>query len=67
MSETIHQSINCAADSDFSEERRRGHAVAVALELIANKASSSEGISLARELEQLSSYADKIQEALRTS
>ncbi|WP_223429984.1 hypothetical protein [Pseudomonas sp. GL-B-26] len=65
MSESIHQSTKDAADSDYSAERRRGHAVAVALELIASKATIAEGISLSRELDNLSSYADKIQEALK--
>ncbi|TWC27697.1 MULTISPECIES: hypothetical protein [unclassified Pseudomonas] len=65
MSSTIHQSVKDAADTDYTAERRRGHAVAVALELIASKASSAEGMSLVRELDHLSSYADKIQEALK--
>ncbi|WP_265532582.1 hypothetical protein [Pseudomonas saponiphila] len=65
MSESIHLAINSAADNDYTNERRRGHAVAVALELIASKASGGEAFSISRELDHLSDYADKIQEALK--
>ena len=43
---------------------KRGIAVSAALELILTKASSGD-TSLARELDHLSAYADKIQEALK--
>ncbi|XAZ48333.1 hypothetical protein AAHB44_17695 [Pseudomonas simiae] len=44
----------------------RPHAVAAALEIIAGLAASGgSGVNLGYEFEQLSSYADKIQEALR--
>lgn len=65
MSETLRTSVTIAADADYTGEQRRANAVAVALEVIIAKAASSEGTSIHRELENLSGYADKIQEALK--
>ncbi|MBD9443089.1 hypothetical protein [Pseudomonas sp. PDM04] len=65
MSETIHSAILAAAGPRSTPDAARAHAVAVALELIASKASGGEGLNIPRELDNLSNYADQIQEALK--
>ncbi len=65
MSETIHSAILAAAGPRTAPDASRAHAVAVALELIASKSSGGEDLNIQRELDKLSEYADKIQEALK--
>ena len=65
MSE-IGKNIVAAGTNKTEEEHRRRYAVAAALEVIAEYvASGSPGASLSYELDQLSRYADLIQDALK--
>lgn len=66
MSDTIHNAIKTAADTDYPAEVRRANAVAAALEVIAARAPamSSSG-QLEHEMQKLSSFADLIQAALK--
>jgi len=64
MSETILTAMKYAADADYTAEQKRAHVVAAALEVISKKP-DSDNTSLAREIHNLSTYADQIQEALK--
>ncbi|MGU2465998.1 hypothetical protein ACTVYS_09150 [Pseudomonas aeruginosa] len=67
MSETILNAITSAGESrQINASEKRAYAVSIALEIIAAKAASAEGASLTHEFDQLSTYADRIQAALRT-
>ncbi|MGY2285178.1 hypothetical protein [Pseudomonas gingeri] len=66
MSETLHSAIQAAAGPRTSPEFARAHAVASALELISAKLSSGASVDLEGEIDRLSNYADKIQEALKS-
>lgn len=65
MSTTINASVLNAANADLAPNVNRAHAVAVALEVIAAKASGADATGLFREFANLSAYADQIQEALK--
>lgn len=67
MSDSLFSAVKAAGDQDFSPEQRRAYAVAAALEVIAAKASQSGAhiTHLDREIANLGSYADHIQEALK--
>lgn len=54
-----------ATDRKSDVQDQRAFAVAAAIDLIAAKAGSPEGVNLKFELGNLSEYADKIQEALK--
>jgi len=65
MSE-ISKSIVAAGNNDTNEDHHRRYAVAAALEVIAGLAASGNpSTNLSLEFDKLSSYADKIQEALK--
>lgn len=55
-----------ASARETSEEDLRARAVAAAIGLIEAKVSGSDASSLKSEMNNLSAYADKIQEALKT-
>ena len=65
MSHTLHSASVTAVTPRISAESARAHAVASALELIAARASSSASVHLSEELDNLSKYADQIQDALK--
>ncbi|UPF01763.1 hypothetical protein MXB02_14265 [Pseudomonas mosselii] len=66
MSESILNAITSAGeDRRIDPSQKRAYAVAAALEVISAKAASPEGTNLTHEFEQLSTYADQIQAALR--
>ena len=65
MSQTLHSASVTAVTPRTSAEFARAYAVASALELIAARASSSASVHLSQELDNLSKYADQIQEALK--
>ncbi|KAE9640654.1 hypothetical protein EJA70_24470 [Pseudomonas sp. PB103] len=65
MSQTLHSASTTAVGPRIPSEVARAHAVASALELIAARASSSASVHLSQELDNLSKYADQIQEALK--
>lgn len=66
MSE-LTKNVTNSTSPKSPEQHQRAHAVAAALEVIAGfVASGGPSISLAVEFENLSDYADKIQEALKT-
>ena len=65
MSATIHTSVVNSNNSAFNAEEKRAYAVGIALELIAAKLSSGASTNLDGEVDNLSKYADKIQEALK--
>lgn len=48
-----------------NEDIHRAHAVAAALETIGAYVATNSGVNLESEIENLSAYADKIQEALK--
>ncbi|HCN47066.1 MAG TPA: hypothetical protein DIT18_16605 [Pseudomonas sp.] len=64
MSETLHASIRNAIDTDFTPEQQRAFAVAAVLEVMARRA-GNDNTSLGREFQNLSTYADDIQAALK--
>ena len=65
MSITIRQSMLDSANQAYSEQDKRAFAVAAALEVIAARATGPSGnVNLSYEFEQLSQYADQIQQAL---
>jgi hypothetical protein len=65
MSELSKNTMN-AAPTKTPAEFQRAHAVAAALEVLAGYAASgSPSVNLGHEFEQLSTYADHIQEALK--
>ena len=64
MSDTIHAAIKSAADSDYTPEQHRAFAVAAALEVIASRR-GNDNTSIGREFQNLSTYADDIQAALK--
>ena len=66
MSATIHATTKDISNRAFNDEQKRSYAVAVALELIAARASSSAPVILEQEFDNLSKYADQIQAALKT-
>ncbi|MBX6510477.1 hypothetical protein BTW15_01285 [Pseudomonas syringae pv. tomato] len=60
------KTVTSAASLKTPEQHHRAHAVAAALEVIAGYAASgSPSVNLSYELEQLSTYADQIQAALK--
>lgn len=64
MSDTIHRALDQAANTvAFNANERRSFAVAAALEVIAARC-GAEGAHLESEFNNLSRYADQIQEAL---
>lgn len=64
MSDTIHKALDQAVNTAaFSTSERRAFVVAAALEVIAAR-SGAEGAHLESEFNNLSRYADQIQEAL---
>ncbi len=65
MSQTLHTASTAGVTRGVNPEIARAHAVASALELIAARVSSSESFHLEQELDNLSKYADQIQEALK--
>lgn len=66
MSETIMASILRAGESrDANPAEKRANVVAAVLEVIAAKASGADATNLDREFNNLSAYADRVQEALR--
>ena len=65
MSETINASVTQAANTVLDANNRRAYAVAAALEVIAAQARSADGKYLEGEFNNLSQYADQIQEALK--
>lgn len=65
MSITIRQSMIDSTSNAYPAQEKRAFAVAAALEVIAARASGASGnLNLSYEFEQLSRYADQIQEAL---
>ncbi|HEK1684096.1 TPA: hypothetical protein SMR42_000401 [Pseudomonas putida] len=65
MSTTIHTALAQAVNtSAFDANERRAFAVAAALEVVAAQARSADGKYLEGEFNNLSRYADQIQEAL---
>ncbi|WP_025804604.1 hypothetical protein [Pseudomonas chlororaphis] len=67
MSATILNAVTSAGESrEIDASEKRALAVSAALEVIAAKASGADATSLAREFQNLSTYADQIQAALRT-
>ncbi|GLX91926.1 hypothetical protein [Pseudomonas sp. TWR3-1-1] len=65
MSQTLHSASVNAVTPRIGAESARAHAVASALELIAARVSSSASVHLSQELDNLSKYADQIQDALK--
>ncbi|MBD8493844.1 hypothetical protein [Pseudomonas syringae] len=65
MSQTLHNASVTAIALRIPPEMARAHAVASALELIAARVSSSASAHLDVEMNNLSKYADQIQEALK--
>ncbi|WP_439878876.1 hypothetical protein [Pseudomonas prosekii] len=65
MSDNFKNLLKDTGLSQGSNTARREAAVTAALTLISSKAESPEGINLEYELGKLSSYADKIQAALK--
>ncbi|WP_338498239.1 hypothetical protein V5F23_09770 [Pseudomonas sp. WP18] len=55
-----------AAERKTDAQDHRAFAVAAAIDLIAARAASAEGVNLRDEMHNLSDYADKIQAALKT-
>jgi len=67
MSE-ISKNVTSAGALKTAEQHHRAHAVAAALEVIAARSTGSSGsVNLSYEFEQLSTYADQIQAALKVS
>ena len=65
MSVTIRQAMLDSTSNAYSAQDKRAFAVAAALEVIAARATGPSGnVNLSYEFEQLSRYADQIQEAL---
>lgn len=60
----IGQQISSASNTSLDDEARRAGAVAAAMEAIAAKGLGGGDLNLAYELENLSTYADQIQDAL---
>lgn len=60
----IGQQISSASNTSLDDEARRAGAVAAAMEAIAAKGLGGGDLNLAYELENLSKYADQIQDAL---
>lgn len=65
MSQTLLGAATTAGSSQVSANTARSNAVAIALELISARVSSSASVHLSHELNNLSKYADQIQEALK--
>ncbi|EJN17251.1 hypothetical protein PMI36_05585 [Pseudomonas sp. GM79] len=66
MSE-LAKNVTSASPKKTNEEHYRAYAVAAALEVIAGYVASGLSVNLESEMESLSSYADKIQEALKVN
>lgn len=65
MSQTLLTATTTGAARGTTAESARAYAVAIALELIAARVSSPASVHLSQELDNLSKYADQIQEALK--
>ena len=66
MSE-LAKTVLGASPKKTTDEHYRAHAVAAALEVIAGYVASGVPVNLESEMESLSGYADKIQEALKVN
>ena len=66
MASDLSSNVQNAGPLKSPENHQRGRAVAAALEVIAARASSSAPVNLEQEFDNLSKYADQIQEALKT-
>lgn len=66
MSE-LAKNVVAASPKKTNDEHYRAYAVAAALEVIAGYVASGVPVNLESEMESLSGYADKIQEALKVN